>query len=428
MEHVSDISIVGAGITGLSCAISLQEAPECRGLTIRVFDSQPEVGGRIHSRPLWNGQAVELGAGRFSPSLHPLLAKVVRQHRQVSAHYPFTQPARPTETQQQLKATLHGLASALDTHGKQPFLSLARTLLGERRASQLVSDLGYDALRLPTISAKSAFDIIGTHPETQGFSAYPEHSWCYAPHGLAWLTNTLRRQAEAGGVRFHTGTRLSQLGHRDGRHQLYFTDTAHGAGSQHDCRHLVLALPPSAMTSLETGFPARWSPYRYGSLPLFKGFLFYAEPWWKPLGLADRFLIVDNPLRKIYFVGDSHIWFYTDSDTADYWRDIIACGESRYLGTVRRFLGQALQQADTRQPLPQQHQSRYWPHGVEFCIDDVADHPPALLEKDHGIIAASDAYTSLCGWMEGGLISGQAAAGLLLERLRHPSTLTADPR
>jgi tryptophan oxidase VioA len=416
MDHTSDICIVGAGITGLSCAIALLKSTDGPNLNIQLYDLNPEVGGRIHSCHLRMGEIVELGAGRFSPQLHPLLTAVFQQHGQSSTPYPFTAPARQTQTQQRLKDILRQLKPELARNGKQPFFEFACRFLGKNQADSLVRALGYDALMLPSISAEIAYDIIEKHPETQGFVERPRRQWQHATQGLGAMVNALRRQAQTGGVQFHLQQRLSTVDSQSGQHLLSFVDVD-GDSHQHRCRHLILALPPSAMSRLALDFPLRWSPYRYGSLPLFKAFLSYPHPWWLEFGLSNRMLIVDNPLRKIYFQSDRHVWFYTDSENAAYWRDIQTQGELYFLHTVREHLAQALHLPHKLLPMPQAHRAQYWPQGVEFCQDADPNHPPALIHADRGIIAASDAYTPHCGWMEGGLISGRAAADLLLARM-----------
>lgn len=427
MDHLSDIYIVGAGITGLSCAIALLESPDCQGRNIQMFDIDSAVGGRIRSRALPTGEIVELGAARFSPPLHPLLTAAFQQQQQPSAPYPFTAPARQSETQQQMKDTLRWLASKLPGQEKRSFLVFASQHLGEDQADGLVRALGYDALRLPNVSAAMAFDIIGNHPEIQGFVDRPQRQWCYAVQGLSGLLASWLKQLVDGGVRIHTQQRLAYLGRRHGRHQLRFINTRSGSACQHQSRHVVLALPPSVMGALDLGFPQRWSPYQYGSLPLFKAFLTYAHPWWLSLGLSDQMLIVDNPLRKLYFAGDRHLWFYTDSAYANIWRDALRHGDTHFLSAVRAHLAQALHLPSHLLPMPQAHRCQYWPHGVEFCLAAGVDHPPALEQAKSGVIAASDAYTAHCGWMEGGLISGAAAAKMLLaQRQNHqpPSALS----
>lgn len=54
------IAIVGAGIAGLSAALTLHD----RGVPCRIYEAQRRVGGRMHSeRAFWgNGQTSEYGA------------------------------------------------------------------------------------------------------------------------------------------------------------------------------------------------------------------------------------------------------------------------------------------------------------------------------------------------------------------------------
>ena len=121
-----------------------------------------------------------------------------------------------------------------------------------------------------------------------------------------------------------------------------------------------------------------------------------------------------NPLRKIYFRA-KYVLFYTDSKMQATARQP-GTGEDVYLERVRSHLEEVLPLDG--QPLPQikAHFHKFWPHGVEFCVEPEAEHPAVLLHRD-GIISCSDAYTGHCGWMEGSLISAQQASGLLLQRL-----------
>lgn len=57
-----DVAVVGAGVAGLTAAHELQRA----GLDVRVFEAQPEVGGRMHSFR-HEGFVLDEGAEQFSP-------------------------------------------------------------------------------------------------------------------------------------------------------------------------------------------------------------------------------------------------------------------------------------------------------------------------------------------------------------------------
>ncbi len=61
MENLGPVAIIGAGISGLSCAQALRAA----GVDVRVFESTAAVGGRCATR-LWQGHLVDLGVQYFT--------------------------------------------------------------------------------------------------------------------------------------------------------------------------------------------------------------------------------------------------------------------------------------------------------------------------------------------------------------------------
>jgi len=86
------VAIIGAGLSGLSCAQALQSA----GLGVRVFESAGLVGGRCTTR-LWQGHLVDLGvqyftaqSGDFKKELltrlrqfRPIISPILDQHNHV---------------------------------------------------------------------------------------------------------------------------------------------------------------------------------------------------------------------------------------------------------------------------------------------------------------------------------------------------------
>ncbi|CDG81735.1 flavin monoamine oxidase family protein [Janthinobacterium agaricidamnosum] len=421
MTNYSDICIVGAGIGGLACAARLSDTAIARHLRIRVFDLNAAVGGRIQSQKIDGEEIAELGAARYSPQLHPHFEQLMQGSGLPHAVYPFTQALFHDRVQEKLKTTLLGLKKMLKEHPNDSFLAFLSQYLGAAEATRMIKATGYDALLLPMVSAAMAYDIIKKHPETQHFTENADNQWRYATDGYGQLLGQLQRQAQAAGVEFQLEHRLLSLEKSGAEHVLSFQHR--GATQVHRARHLIMAIPPSAMARLNLDFPAAWSPFQYDSLPLFKGFLTFDTPWWQALGLTDKVLMADNPLRKIYFKSDKYLLFYTDSKSATYWQDSLEQGEGVYLQRVRSHL-EAVLPLDG-QPLPpiKTHFYKHWPHGVEFCLEPEAEHPTVLLHQD-GIISCSDAYTPHCGWMEGSLIGARQASRLLLERLGQ-STETA---
>ncbi|PHV13489.1 FAD-dependent oxidoreductase [Chitinimonas sp. BJB300] len=416
MVHYVDICIVGAGISGISCVTQLLESPACNGLNIQIFDMNAGIGGRVDSKYLDAIESIELGAGRYSPQLHPNFQQAMQDYDQKNDIYPFTEVALKNSTQEKLRNTILSLVPMLKEHGNDSFLNFISSYLGEVEARKIIKSMGYDALFMPNISAEMAYDIIEKHPETQSFSKNKTNQWFYASGGFVQLMAQMKVQAQAKGVKFNFDHNLVSLQKKEDEYHLSFTNSANETLT-YIARHVILAIPPSAMPKLGLNFPEDWSQYQYSSLPLFKGFLLYDAPWWQAQQLEDKVIITDNPLRKIYFKGSKYIFFYTDSENASYWHDSLRNGEEAYLKEVHFHLSEALDMADFSVPMPKEHHYKYWPHGVEFCVDTTIDHPFALLHKDNGVIACSDAYTSHCGWMEGGILSAKKSAGILIERL-----------
>ncbi|MCE0521563.1 MAG: FAD-dependent oxidoreductase [Methylacidiphilales bacterium] len=61
MKKTGPVAIIGAGLSGLSCAQALQAA----GVSVRVFERAPVVGGRCATQ-LWQGHLVDLGVQYFT--------------------------------------------------------------------------------------------------------------------------------------------------------------------------------------------------------------------------------------------------------------------------------------------------------------------------------------------------------------------------
>jgi len=414
MTQYSDICIIGAGLGGLACATQLIKAAFGKHLRIRIFDLNAKVGGRIQSRMVGD-EVAELGAARYSPQLHPHFDELMQDSGLQHATYPFTEVAAGGREQEKLKSTLHSLSAMLKEHPTESFLQFVSHYLGEAEAIRMIKATGYDALLLPIVSGAMAYDIIKKHPETQSFTENAGNEWRYATDGYAELLAQLQRQAQAAGVEFQMEHRLLSVERAGADHVLVFSHQ--GDTKVHRTRHLIMAVPPSAMPQLNLDFPAAWSSFEYDSLPLFKGFLTFDHAWWQALGLTDKVVMTNNPLRKIYFKGDQYLLFYNDSDSATYWRECLEQGEEAYLEQVRRHLEDALPLDGQPMPPIKGHFHKHWPHGVEFYTDPQSAHPAVLLHQD-GIISCSDAYTQHCGWMEGSLISARYATRLLLERLR----------
>ncbi|KZN49344.1 FAD-dependent oxidoreductase [Pseudoalteromonas luteoviolacea] len=410
------ISIIGAGISGIICALTLAKSNECKKKTIRVYEHKNRVGGRAHAIKV-NDLYVDLGAGRFSSGLHHNVKEQVKSLNLAYEKFPFTQLKRPQALHKSLKSILKNLKPLCDEHAHDSFEEFLTIYVGRNQAREMINALGYDSLSLPNITPHIAFDIIEKHPEIQGFSENAGYEWFNLKEGFSALPEKLYEQALAHGVEFHFGHELTSIEADTETPVLKLKNEKQQEVIINE-GEMILTFPPTAMKKLNCGFPQDWSNYTYGSIPLFKGFLFYDTPWWQDMDLADHVVIANNPIRKLYFKDNKYVFFYTDSDYANFWRDATLKGEAHYLQTVKELMAEALKCHMSQLPDPSNHVHKHWVHGVEFSQESCPNHPKTLSHKKSHIISASDAYTSHCGWMEGGIMAGTSAANTLLERVK----------
>ncbi|AOT07775.1 FAD-dependent oxidoreductase [Pseudoalteromonas luteoviolacea] len=418
------ISIIGAGISGIICALTLAKSNECKKKTIRVYEHKNRVGGRAHAIKV-NDHYVDLGAGRFSSGLHHNVKEQVKSLNLAYEKFPFTQLKRPQALHKSLKSILKNLKPLCDEHAHDSFEEFLTIYVGGSQAREMINALGYDSLSLPNITPHIAFDIIEKHPEIQGFSDNAGYEWFNLKEGFSALPERLYEQALAHGVEFHFGHELIKIDADSNTPTLTLLKDNQQEVTINE-GEMILTFPPTAMSKLNCGFPQDWSNYTYGSIPLFKGFLFYDTPWWQDLDLADHVVIANNPIRKLYFKDNRYVFFYTDSDYANFWRDATLKGEAHYLQTVKELMADALKCHVSQLPEPSTHTYKHWVHGVEFSQESSPNHPKTLEHKKSHIISTSDAYTPHCGWMEGGIIAGTNAANTVLERVRKRQALNQE--
>ncbi|OHU86548.1 MULTISPECIES: flavin monoamine oxidase family protein [Pseudoalteromonas] len=408
------VSIVGAGISGIMCALTLARSQTCKGWSINVYEQKSRVGGRAHTTFI-NDQFLDLGAGRFCSQIHVNVYDLVKSLNLEYETFPFTQLKTSQPIQKELKQLLDNLKPLIAEHRNDSFSDFLSTYLGPSKASDVIMALGYDSLSLPIISPSIAYDIIEKHPETQGFSENVGYQWFNLKEGFSALTQALYEQALLLGVNFHFDQELIAIEHSTDSHNLILEDQLGQRQTLSD-GYKIVTLPPSRMQQLDGEFPKRWTNYSYGSSPLFKGFFFYTDSWWQGLGLTDHVVITRNPIRKLYFKDNKYVFFYTDGENALYWQDMYNQGEQHYLQAVRNFIADALHQSPESIPVAHSHIHKFWTHGVEFSKECCPEHPFYLTLGDDSVISLSDAYTHHCGWMEGGVLAGRHTAEAIISK------------
>lgn len=408
------INIVGGGLSGLICAHSLIKSPLSAHFNIQLFDKKSTCGGRVMSANL-SDTAVELGAGRYSPTLHPNVHELLLQQQRELAPFPFTQSAYGHTDNTQIRERLIFLKQQLVNFPEHTFFEFLCHFEGEEETRNILNNIGYKALFLPNITAEIGFDVIEKHPETQRHTANFDNNWFCPKDGFGAMIKDLQQDILNYGVRIYHDYSLLNVNGCDKSSVLRFEHQGNIVNI--DSENTLFALPPSAMSDLNINFPKAWSPHQYSFLPLFKAYFYFQEPWWQPLGLTEQFIICETPLSKLYFSNDNYLFFYCDSEDANFWQQNLNKSRTTYIKHIKSYLAQSLNIDQDKIPPPIAHANKFWPKGVEFSLDSKPLPSVALTSSENGIVACSDAYTSHCGWMEGSIVSAKKAANILLERI-----------
>ncbi len=405
------MTIVGGGIGGLSIALSLLDAGTVDGTDITIVDASPD-NGRLSTYTGRLGHVCELGAGRYSPRLHPRLDALVRRFGLDVAPHVFTirYQSGQAEADEFSAIDLTGL------DGEPSFYDALARRLGPVRADRFCSLTGYEALRDRRFPVAGGLELVGTHPEAFRSAAH-RSAWVAPAAGFSGLVDAVRDYLLRQGVTMLSSTRLvgaESEGHGLGLELL----TGDRRRRRLATEQLMLAIPPAEFGSLRLPVHPKasgWWPHVV-TVPLGKGFLTFSEPWWKGSDLDNCCIVTDNELQKLYFdTSRRTVYFYCDSSNADYWATLRARGDNAFRDTVTAKIEQA---AGTELPELRHAEdlvSRYWPIGITYLEQGSPADGAGCVRIADRIQLSTGAFTGNPGWIEGvlanasQLASGQAA-------------------
>jgi hypothetical protein len=403
------VTIVGGGIGGLSVALSLLDAGTVRAADITIVDANPG-NGRLHTYTGSLGHVCELGAGRYSPRLHPRLDALVARFGSGVAPHVFTirYQSGQAEADEYSAIDLAGL------NEQASFCDALAERLGTARADRFCSLTGYEAIRDRRFPVAGGLDLISTHPEAFRSAAH-RGGWVAPAAGFTGLVEALRGYLAGQGVTMLASTSLvaASSGPQGVDLELFTSDRrrVHLAAEQ-----VVLAIPPAELVSLR--LPVHpgsfgWLPHLV-TVPLAKGFLTFSQAWWEDSELDDCCIVTDNELQKLYFdTGRRAIYFYCDSSNANYWATLRACGDSVFRATLRAKIEQAAGRELPDLDRAEEFVSRHWPVGITYLERDTPFDGLGHVRIGERILLSTGAFTGNPGWIEGVLSNASLLAGEL---------------
>lgn len=419
----ANILIVGAGIGGLSSACEMTKKLNIKKQTLRLFEADREVGGRLCSH-----HSLDLGAGRFNLNKHPVLGKLI-ETLSIPVEPMQYEIVTSKDEENDLKAFQTACFSKLYAFGqeadavkniKDTFYDLCKFCLGEEIASKFCCLTGYDTLLHPKLSLQLGLKIVSNHPEWEWLQQGGHSKWFRPVNGFQSLIRQLRSYLETNNWHFHLKHTLRKIERVDGSFHLTFQNQLkQEVVARSDV--VIMALPFSGLSEIDIpGFQYKKFLDDIVDVPLFKCFLNYGDSWWRKYQLEGKCLVTKHELRKIYFSKTTgELFIYNDGLSANFWREYCDRGEKAVVQKITELLAVALEIPQEEISIPEDVRYRFWKRGVAFWKNDsrLGEEYPNTIEIYPNLFICSDLLTQHSGWIEGALISAESIANQLQAKL-----------
>ena len=423
-------AVIGGGVAGLRAASEL----ELRGAAkVTVFEKSERLGGRIYSRNLKDkGGVAEMGAGRFCPSEHKRLQKLVSEFGLPTK--PFSFPLQPLQrglhqqTVQLLRSFCHDLGHYYETlpqleRQRMTLEEAARASIGGSKFVCLVAMTGYDTLKNPHLTFDDGYQLLRHHPETCGLFHSEPVEWAALLAGFSSVIEAMIGDLSAT-VTIELKYELTDVTARSGGGYTLGFDTPDG----HLTRvfdKVVFAMPIWSVSKLRGLSMSSFLRNSISPVPLAKGFFAYSSRWWAGMGVEGHCFSSDSIFRKVYFPTDgNYLLIYNDGDSAKALHEAFANDRNihtAFIETVRDNLPLGLAPEVIPKPVEVDHE--YWPEGISFWRSGITFVDTGFWPIDDDACVCSDLFTEHLGWIEGSLESAERAVAHL-----YPNTESYVPR
>ncbi|MBJ7311126.1 flavin monoamine oxidase family protein [Rugamonas sp. CCM 8940] len=325
MQAISDICIIGGGISGLYLAHQLKQSQP--GLRIQLFEALEAVGGRVQTEPMLDGQfRAEFGAVRIEPDLQPLMDRFVQElgiavtpilsHEAGSAILPAAERLTAAERAVLERAAGGDAAWALLWYGIEQAIGdqwdfagdrldrpgRAADKAGLRRDARFAGRPLYQQGMWNVLADVLSHEAVEFAREKGAFYNFKNQNpnaadWIcqlldmrlmqrpsYIPQGgMQALVDAAEQAVRGAGVEIHLRHQLDAIVERDdGDLDLRLR---HGdAGATVRTRRVILALPRRALEALAPSLPAPVLACLDAVLcfPIVWASCVMADPWWGP--------------------------------------------------------------------------------------------------------------------------------------------------
>lgn len=445
------IAIIGGGVSGLYAAWKLVYEKNLTDVDIHIYEATQKCSGRIYTAWIHNNFPIELGAARFSKYVHPLLNALVERFQfktmpyeyssrfwhlrgkklsleDISAgkaQYEFRENERGKYTDNLYEYTESQTKRTEEEINQMSFHEFLAEHLSEEACTFFRDAEGYDLLLGDWLSGMDGVRAVKQHPD---MLPKGEVSWFHIVGGFQTLVRTLEEQITARGVKIFTNHRLIEVVQHPTSVTLYL-ETNQGNDQivkfveaervllcikRLDIAEVTIDLSQEKLVAMEAVEP----------VPMVKMFATYNNSWWAPYAKRDgNFCITDMPIRKIYYGPGHHLMFYSDCQSALYWKDLImesGKNPEALLGEVQRQLSLIYRMEPSKLPRPNAFYSKFWSTGIHVWrrnSDPVAVRNLLMGTAQDRVHVASESFAVNAGWVEGAL----ETVNLLIDSVLYPA-------
>jgi monoamine oxidase len=439
-----DVVVLGAGLAGLSAARDLQRA----GADVLVLEARDRVGGRVTQTRLSDGRLVQLGGEVVGPghtgyaqlvdelglTLEPAFTAVAGEDTWALVDGVFVGGpeswlgADDMASYERVESRFAALARTVDP--RDPWshpdaerldrLSVGQWLREEGATPAVLRarDLAMLALAAESVERTSLLSDLRKEAAVGGHGFYDYETWECLRVREGSATVTLRMAEELGDrIRFGAPVTRIQVDPQRARVTL-------ATGEQYDAAAVICTLPPGPLRSvaIDGVSEARLASLRrHRHAPTVKACLVYDRSFWVDHGqngssyfertmLGGTWQQVDGVLSAL--VPAERIGGYLGTDPA--------LARAEFIDEVAAAFGEAARDPQevfvrswATDPYTQGYATTWRPGDVTAVGPLHATHDPPFY------VAGSDQW--VCGYMEGAVRTGRAAAGAVLGR-DHPHT------
>jgi monoamine oxidase len=395
---VSDVIVVGAGLSGLVCARRLVE----RGISVRVIEASARVGGRLHSVP-FAGHVIDLGGHIVTATQDRLAALAEELGVQSAIASRDGKPRFPRGGLWAAFATWRAVRRIERVCARHVDGGRARHVDGTVRVATTDSLAAYLEARVRHPIAR---ERIAMHAQLV-FAAEPDEI-----HFVAYLDRLARTggfspdgpELPGGGRERYFPAGAQELAHRLADGLDIQLSTKPRSLDELDAKRVVLAIPPIAMRDFIDNDFIRTT--HVGSVV--KVFVAFDKPYWRDAGWSGEIYRPRGTVRATLAQGAILTAFVVGREAARWAERDPAERRADVLATIAGEFG-------AREPVD--YREMDWT-AFGGCVASTRPFVPVSREP-HGRVhlAGTETASVWPGYMEGAIESGERAAAEVLGAL-----------